>query len=255
MIVRPGLTMGDDGPIALNLAQALDFIERVQSMDDSAQVIAEFERIIDRFGCSMFSAGLVENPTRISTPILISTWPEEWQEHWVEKKLWHVDPIVHANLVRTEPFEWKDIFQISSREGRQVFYEARAFGLADGFTVPSHHLSGPINTVTVVGEKLDWSPKERAMMHLLSLYFVGTLKRLMSEGRNPDEDPSPKFTPREIQVINYIASGKTSSEVSDILSISENTVNFHMKRILTKLDCHTRTQAVVEAYRRGYLRP
>lgn len=247
--------MGDAGPIALNLVHALDFIERVQEMDDSARVIAEFERIIGQFGCSMFSAGLVENPTRVSTPILISTWPEEWQEHWVDKKLWHVDPIVHANLVRTEPFEWKDIFQISSPEGRQVFYEARAFGLADGFTVPSHHLSGPINTVTVVGEKLDWSPKERAMMHLLSLYFVGTLKRLMGEARHSDEEPSPKFTPREIQVINYVASGKTSSEVSGILSISENTVGFHMKRILAKLDCHTRTQAVVEAYRRGYLRP
>lgn len=246
-------TVSDEGPVALNLARALDFIERVQAMDDSAGVIAEFERIIGQFGCSMFSAGLVENPTRVSTPILISTWPDEWQEHWVEKKLWHVDPIVHANLVRTEPFEWKEIFQASSREGRQVFYEARAFGLADGFTVPSHHLSGPINTVTVVGEKLDWSPKERAMMHLLSLYFVGTLKRLMGETRDTDADP--KFTAREIQVINYIATGKTSSEVADILSISENTVGFHMKRILTKLDCHTRTQAVVEAYRRGYLRP
>jgi len=245
----------DGGPIALNLAQALDFIERVQSMDDSARVISEFERIIDRFGCTMFSAGFVENPGRCVTPILISTWPEEWQAHWVEKKYWHIDPIVHANLVRTEPFEWKEIFKISTKEGREVFHEARAFGLTDGFTVPSHDLSGPINTVTVVGEKLDWAPKERAMMHMLCLYFVGTLKRLMGEGRDLEEEPAPKFTAREIQVINYIAAGKTSSEVADILNISDNTVAFHMKRILSKLDCHTRTQAVVEAYRRGYLRP
>lgn len=249
-----GLEMSEGGPVALNLAQALDFIERVQSMDDSAQVIGEFERIIDRFGCTMFSAGFVENPGRVGTPILISTWPEEWQSRWVEKKYWHTDPIVHANLLRTEPFEWKDVFKTSSKEGRQVFHEARAFGLTDGFTVPSHQLSGPINTVTVVGENLDWAPKEQAMMHMLCLYFVGTLKRLIGEGRNAGE-PEVKFTAREIQVINYIASGKTSAEVADILSISENTVGFHMKRILSKLDCHTRTQAVVEAYRRGYLRP
>ena len=43
------------------------------------------------------------------------------------------------------------------------------------------------------------------------------------------------LTPQEIQVASLVKGGKTTKEISRILFISENTVNFHRKRIRGKL--------------------
>lgn len=43
------------------------------------------------------------------------------------------------------------------------------------------------------------------------------------------------LTPQEIQVASLVKGGKTTKEISQILFISENTVNFHRKRIREKL--------------------
>jgi len=238
----------------LNIARALDFIDKLQTIDNASELISSFEDVIRHFGCSMFSAGIVENPARIAQPVLISTWPEEWRDHWVSHKYWHVDPVVHAMMVRTEPFEWKEIFDVSTAEGRQVFYEARAFGLTDGFTVPTPSQGQMLNTVTVVGEQLDWSSRERAVMHLVGLYFLGRLKHLKLAAADAAPEDRPHLSNREAQVINYVAAGKTTGEIGDLLNVSDSTVAFHTQNVLRKLNSHSRAQAVIEAYRHGLLR-
>lgn len=41
--------------------------------------------------------------------------------------------------------------------------------------------------------------------------------------------PEMRFSKREKEILKWTAEGKTSSEIAMILSISENTVNFHQK--------------------------
>lgn len=49
---------------------------------------------------------------------------------------------------------------------------------------------------------------------------------------------------RELQIIHWIKLGKTNQEIGLILSISQNTVKSHLKRIFQKLDVTRRAQAV-----------
>jgi len=49
---------------------------------------------------------------------------------------------------------------------------------------------------------------------------------------------------REIEVISWIKAGKTNQEIGMILSISQNTVKSHLKRIFQKLNIGRRAQAV-----------
>jgi LuxR family quorum-sensing system transcriptional regulator CciR len=58
---------------------------------------------------------------------------------------------------------------------------------------------------------------------------------------------------RERDCLQWIARGKSSWAVGRILNISENTVNFHVKNALHKLDSNTRTLAVVKAIRYGLI--
>ena len=62
-----------------------------------------------------------------------------------------------------------------------------------------------------------------------------------------------KLTAREVEVLQLIRDGFKNKQIAERLSISENTVNFHIKNIVDKLGANDRTHAVTIATRRGLL--
>ncbi|MBI2513121.1 MAG: response regulator transcription factor [Opitutae bacterium] len=63
-----------------------------------------------------------------------------------------------------------------------------------------------------------------------------------------------QLTPREIEVLNALATGLANKEIADRLGISEYTTKDHLKSILAKLRAADRTQAVTAALQRGIIR-
>ena len=63
------------------------------------------------------------------------------------------------------------------------------------------------------------------------------------------------LTPRETEVLTYIAEGFTSREIADTLVISVKTVERHRENIMTKLDIHNRVELVKFAIRKGLIQP
>lgn len=59
---------------------------------------------------------------------------------------------------------------------------------------------------------------------------------------------------REIEVLKLMARGKSNKEIGAALFISEGTVKSHGKAIFAKMNVSSRTEAVTEATRRGFLR-
>jgi DNA-binding CsgD family transcriptional regulator len=59
------------------------------------------------------------------------------------------------------------------------------------------------------------------------------------------------LTPREIEVLNWIATGKSDWQVGQILRISDKTVNFHVENMKRKMGVATRIQVVVKAVQAG----
>jgi DNA-binding NarL/FixJ family response regulator len=58
---------------------------------------------------------------------------------------------------------------------------------------------------------------------------------------------------REIEVLRLVASGNANKLIADQLSITEETVKFHVGNILSKLGANDRTQAVTIALKRGII--
>lgn len=78
-------------------------------------------------------------------------------------------------------------------------------------------------------------------------------EELMHEMRAPlEEEP---LTPREIDVLHHLVSGKSNKEIARCLYITEKTVKTHMSNIIAKLGVESRTQAALVAIQKGIVSP
>jgi len=59
------------------------------------------------------------------------------------------------------------------------------------------------------------------------------------------------LTPREMEILNYMAQGYLNQQIADKLDVSEQTIKNHVTSILRKLNANARTQAVVIAIKKG----
>ncbi len=72
----------------------------------------------------------------------------------------------------------------------------------------------------------------------------------LSLGRGAEAVIAP-VTPREREILTYMAQGYLNKQIAFALKISEQTVKNHVTSILRKLNANARTQAVVEAIKQG----
>jgi len=66
-------------------------------------------------------------------------------------------------------------------------------------------------------------------------------------------EPADWLTQREIELLWWAAEGMSNKAIAQTLSVSENTIKYHMKNIMQKLDAPNRTKAVTYALRAGLL--
>jgi len=95
---------------------------------------------------------------------------------------------------------------------------------------------------------------EPALSPGLAAKILDEFGRLGREA-SPKEEQHSDLTARERDVLKLVAEGATNKEIATSLSLSEHTVNFHMKNILSKLHLRNRAQAVAYAVRTGLVTP
>ena len=88
---------------------------------------------------------------------------------------------------------------------------------------------------------------ESVMPARLARHLWSEFQRLSTQGSGPQPDAGHALTDREWEVLRLVAAGHTNREVAERLSISENTVKFHMRGILDKLHLRNRTEVTAWA--------
>jgi DNA-binding NarL/FixJ family response regulator len=86
--------------------------------------------------------------------------------------------------------------------------------------------------------------------------FVGAkiTPEILDRIRDGDGDSYEKLTPRERQVLQLIAEGKTNRLIAEILKLSVKTVTTHRSHLMRKLEIHDQTSLVKFVLRRGIVR-
>lgn len=84
-------------------------------------------------------------------------------------------------------------------------------------------------------------------------YLGPEIKQALVSRAQARRAPHVTLTPREMEVLQLMATAATYREIGEQLHISEETVRSHAKSILAKLDQPNRTQAVIAAVRGGLI--
>jgi len=94
-------------------------------------------------------------------------------------------------------------------------------------------------------------------VHTGSSLLSPAITRRIIEARlaRPTPGPVPRvlesLTPREREILGFLARGLSNAEIAEALVVSETTVKTHVGRVLMKLGLRDRVQAVIFAYESG----
>ncbi len=89
-----------------------------------------------------------------------------------------------------------------------------------------------------------------------SIYLSpGVSRAVVDAYRAKTELPPDPLSPREREVLQLVAEGKTTKEVAAILGVSVKTAESHRTRIMEKLDIHETAGLVRYTIRRGVIQP
>lgn len=180
--------------------------------------------------------------------ILLNGWPVAWYRHYLAAGHYRHDPCAALCRTAVGPFVWSDVRRrLIDLNACQVMDEAEEFGLRDGICVPIEVPFGDPAAVTIAGRQIDLAPEVRCSVHALARHAYSAALRLASPIHRTS---GRRLSGRERELLRWVAAGKTAWEASQILGISESTVNTHLRNIRQKLDAANIVHAIVQALRR-----
>jgi DNA-binding NarL/FixJ family response regulator len=134
-------------------------------------------------------------------------------------------------ILRKEFSEARVLIFSNYASGDEVF-QAFAAG-ASGFVVKEMPLERLLEAIREVHAGQQYVPPE------ISIRLSG---RVLSQ-----------LSPRELEVLRFVAKGLSNKEVGTALQVAEGTIKTHVKSILSKLGVSDRTQAILTAVKRGII--
>jgi len=229
-----------------------DMVEYLSKCTDRESIVLLCERFCDDMDYDYFLLGLYL-PV-VGEIIMLSNYPTDWQEKYARKGYIHDDPIVKHCVAHSEMLPWSQIQWSRGIEGvaeRKHIKEARESGLVNGISIPIHGPgaeSGLFSLATQNNEDPHThSDTNRQLdIQIFSQALHQTLRRVVS-CEQPITRVKADLTEREKECLSWIANGKTSWEISQILKISENTVSYHIRNSINKMEVANRSQAVAKA--------
>lgn len=181
-----------------------------------------------------------------------------WQAHYLQCALARHDAAIAEIGATTEPFFRSELPArrggLTAPESR-IAEEARAFGVSDSLFVPQHHVDGTLGAVVfIAGDEIDRTPCLRTAAHLLAVQYGLLARRLL---RRPSQNRVDQvtLTRRQLECLKWVAAGKTSPDIGDILGLSARTVDTYVGTACERLGVRTRAQAIKEALTQGLLPP
>ena len=231
------------------------FSEKFETFDDTSQAESALSFIKSEIDISD-AAFLVTNlpSTHTIGTYALSTYGNDWHDHYMARSYLDIDPVVHNALSRITPFDWE--VKNPTPELERFFGEAKEFGISStGFSIPMRGINGDVGVFSFSSElpAREWSDFRREhqadMMLLAYYYYMACVDIDIPENRHV------QLSPREYDVLSWTARGKTTNTIAAILNIHPKTVEHRLANCRVKLRAANTTHAVAKAVKWGLINP
>lgn len=175
---------------------------------------------------------------------LFHNYPDGWVARFCAKAYHRIDPVFRHADRTADPFWWRDDAFLAPLNARQkrLLNEARAFRIADGYTIPLRHdsyLSASISVMSESGDIDEWTRIAVSMVGSAIYHRACLLVR-----QPPLVCPNGTLSKRERECLSLKAHGAADDEISDRLSITVSTVCRHLDQAKRRLGAKSREHAV-----------
>ncbi len=229
----------------------------VATSPDRATFEQRLVKLAQGMDFGIVSAALaVEQPGQASQFVMIGNTPQAFMEASRSMDNTRRDPVHRRLKTWSVPFTYDQSLYVD--EDAASLWEGQApFGYRTGIAMALHMPAGRHFLLGV--DRPDPLPADDgqltrmiADLQLLAVYAQETAVRvLLSEPENAM--PAPKLSPRELEVLKWTKEGKSSWAVGEILSLSEHTVNFHLRNAVRKLGVSGKHMAILRAISMGII--
>lgn len=185
---------------------------------------------------------------RINAFKMVTGFPEEWEARYAKKDYYLNDNVAHTAFLKSGLIYWPDYIKIPSlgdernNKSALIMDEAASMGLKDGYLYSLRgNLSTEATIISLAGKKIKRTERSRKILEYVTPHLGLAVKRIIL---SREAVLPTRLTPRETEILSWTAAGKTAWEISQILTISQRTVEFHMGNVLKKLDAVNACQAV-----------
>lgn len=231
------------------LFDVIDDVSRVTLSPNIGPVLAD---AMAKFGFTALGINGLPPPSEDADPrILTETTPEGFRDLYIHDRFYLVDHICAHARAAHEPFRYSEApYDRTNSRGHERFMQALdIFDMGKGLIVPVGRPTTIPACVWLAGKNPDLDDDSCQTVELIALFAASkahALSRPLDVGLRVS-----KLTARERDVLQWIAAGKTSWEISVISGLSERAINRIIAGAMTKLNAVTRAQAVVNAIRTG----
>jgi DNA-binding CsgD family transcriptional regulator len=232
---------------------SFEFMETLASLEGADEIRAAIMEAIKPLGFEYATGAAVPGPGQSPMEgVLLNNRPADYVAHYVSKNYTEIDPIVTEVRQNLRPFSWGDVrsTRVLTKKQLSIIDEGKEFQAHDGLVIPIVTYTGSISIFSPCGDDPDLSPRARSAIEIIGFAGMQALRRSMAskQRQHPQQE---HLTPREREVVHWLAVGKTDFEIGEILGISPETVKSHVENSKRKLNAARRTLIVVEALRRG----
>lgn len=229
-------------------------LKEVSALATQFDILRFLKKVTEQFEMRVFMVVRAPGPTTsaIQAASVITSWPAELITKYDQEGL--LPNSLAMQHIKTSslplPVDVETLKRDPLDNKRERMIELfRQYHLPRGAVFPVSDPTGDRGGVSFLGDRCGLSSYEILQLFMISTYVFERLYHISRRDQKIGED----LTQREIDCLNWTAAGKTSLEISNILSLSEHTVNHYLNRATKKLDTVNRTQAVAKALRMGII--
>lgn len=192
------------------------------------------------------------------SPVFIQAegFSESWVADYIGLERFRVDPIPELARNTAVPFFWHDVGKLKTLTPQESAFmeELKRSDLGYGLAI---QVFGPAMRNGYVGVGFGKTLPDLGDADLLELQMVAQLGHIRYCELVPEKTGSDaaQLSPREREILIWIARGKSNSIIADILGTSRHTVDTQIRRLFDKLDVTDRTSAAIRGVGAGLIIP